>query len=51
MISNEQGRRCGHVTLVGIRDKLGVSRQRVRITIYKLQIAFSHSSLSSVFET
>lgn len=36
MISNEQGRCCSHVTLVGVRDIFGGPRQRVRITIYRI---------------
>lgn len=34
MISNEQGRCCSHVALMGVRGMFGVPEQRVRIIIH-----------------
>lgn len=47
MISNEQGRCCGHVALVGVHYMFGESGERVRITIqlyvtyFRISVSFS----------
>lgn len=47
MISNEQGRCCGHVAYVGIRDIFGVLRDTVRMKSLAI-IYFAYLSFLSL---
>jgi len=40
IISNEQGRCCNHVTLMGVHNMFGVTGSTVRITIHSLYIIY-----------